>query len=78
MSKAANGVVDCVEGAKVTLTKDGKTVAELATDNYGDFKFDRLPEDSGAYKIAIAAEGFPAKSLDVELTTSIYLGEIRL
>ncbi len=78
VSKEANGIVDCVEGAKVTLTKDGKTVAELATDNYGDFKFDKLPEESGAYQVAIEAQGFPARSLDVELTASVYLGEIRL
>jgi Fe-S-cluster-containing dehydrogenase component len=78
VSKSANGVVDCVEGAKVRLSKSGKAVAELATDNFGDFKFDRLPEDSGEYTVEIEAQGFPRKSLPVTLAKSVYLGEIRL
>ena len=39
-----NGVVDCVEGASVRLSKDGRTVAETTSDNYGDFKLDKLKE----------------------------------
>jgi Fe-S-cluster-containing dehydrogenase component len=81
ISSEADGVIDCVEGARVSLVTDGKTVAETETDNYGDFKFDRLEENSGGYtvEIAAAADGaHGAKSIDVELTDSIYLGEIRL
>ncbi len=78
VSSAAAGIVDCVEGARVTLVKDGKTVAETETDNYGDFKFDRLDENSGAYTIEIAAEGRENKTVEAELTESVYLGEIRL
>jgi Fe-S-cluster-containing dehydrogenase component len=78
VSKEANGVVDCVEGARVRLKKDGKIVAELATDNYGDFKFDRLAPDSGAYTVEIEAAGLKPKTLDVTLARSVYLGEIRL
>ena len=73
VSKAANGVVDCVEGAKVVLKKDGQVVAELATDNYGDFKFDRLAPDSGAYTVEVAG-----KTIEVALGKSVYLGEIRI
>src|SRR2546423_1850727 len=73
-----DGIVDCVEGAAVKLVRDGKTLAETASDNYGDFKFDRLPENSGRYKIEIAVAGKPPKSVDIELGTSINLGEIRL
>ena len=32
-------------------------VAETTSDNYGDFKFDKLDEDSGAYTVEIAANG---------------------
>src|SRR6185369_12296373 len=42
-----NDIVDCVEGANVRLTKDGRKVAETTSDNYGDFKFDKLDENSG-------------------------------
>ena len=73
VSREAKGVVDCVEGAKVMLKKSGRLVAELTTDNYGDFKFDRLPEDSGSYTVEV--EG---KSIDVTLGKSTYLGEIRV
>ena len=49
VSAKTKGVVDCVEGATVRLLKDGAVVAEATTDNYGDFKFDRLDENSGDY-----------------------------
>ena len=78
VSAEANGVVDCVEGAKVTLSKDGGQIAEAVTDIYGDFKFDRLAEGSGAYKIDIEADGHETKSVDADLGESLYLGEIRL
>lgn len=78
VSAEAGGVVDCVEGATVTLSRDGTRVAEAVTDTYGDFKFDRLAEGSGAYTIEIAAPGRPAKAVTAELGESVYLGEIRL
>ena len=53
----ANGVVDCVEGASVRLIKDGQTVARATTDNYGDFKFDRLDENSGRYTVEVQRHG---------------------
>jgi Fe-S-cluster-containing dehydrogenase component len=73
----AGGVVDCVEGAKVRLLKGGLLVAETATDNYGDFKFDRLDEGSGKYVIEIAAQGRTRK-LDAALGASVNVGEIRI
>lgn len=78
VSAEASGVVDCVEGATVTLTRDGSTIAETATDNYGDFKFDRLEEGSGTYTVEIAVPGRAAKTVTAELGESVYLGEIRI
>jgi Fe-S-cluster-containing dehydrogenase component len=77
ISTEAGGIVDCVEGASVRLTKDGVLVAETESDNYGDFKFDRLDEGSGRYAVEIAANG-RSKKVEAELGTSINLGEIRL
>ena len=77
VSAEAKGVVDCVEGANVRLIKDGAVVAETATDNYGDFKFDRLDENSGAYVVEIVAER-TKKSIKTQLGASVMLGEIRL
>jgi Fe-S-cluster-containing dehydrogenase component len=78
LSAEAGGLVDCVEGAAVRLFKDGKLVAETVSDIYGDFKFDRLPENSGRYRVEIAASGKPPKSVEIELGVSTNLGEIRL
>jgi len=72
------GVVDCVEGAKVRLLKDGRAVAECASDNYGDFKFDRLEPESGAYTVEIDAPGRAKKIVEARLGESVNLGEIRL
>ncbi len=77
VSVEAKGVVDCIEGANVRLIKDSAVVAETATDNYGDFKFDRLDENSGAYVVEIVA-GRTKKSIKTQLGASVMLGEIRL
>jgi nitrate reductase beta subunit len=78
VSAEQNGVVDCVEGAKVRLVKDGRAVAETQSDNYGDFKFDRLDENSGAYTVEIEAARGRKKTVEARLGESVNLGEIRL
>jgi len=78
LSAEANGSVDCVEGAEVRLLKDGRVVAETTSDNYGDFKFDKLDEDSGRYTIEIATPGRARKTVEAKLGASINLGEIRI
>lgn len=77
VSAETNGAVDCVEGATVRLLKDGAPVAECTTDNYGDFKFDRLDAGSGAYTIEVSALG-RSRLVEAQLGASINLGEIRL
>ena len=78
LSAEVNGRIDCVEGASVKLMKDGTLVSEAFSDNYGDFKFDRLAEGSGAYSVEIETEGRPKKIVETKLERSISLGEIRL
>jgi hypothetical protein len=70
--------VDCLEGATVRLLKDGTVIAETTTDNYGDFKFDKLDENSGRYVVQVCAEQRPEKRVEVTLGASINIGEIRL
>jgi Fe-S-cluster-containing dehydrogenase component len=77
VSEEKDGVVDCVEGASVQLLRDGTSVAVTTTDNYGDFKFDKLDENSGHYAVQIFSSG-RSKTIDVNLGASINLGEIRL
>jgi len=78
LAAEVNGVVDCIEGASARLTKDGRTVAETTSDNYGDFKFDKLDEDSGRYLLEISAPGRAKKTIEAKLGASVNLGEIRL
>jgi Fe-S-cluster-containing dehydrogenase component len=77
VSAEQGGVIDCVEGARVRLLKDGAAVSESTSDNYGDFKFDKLEPGSGRYVVEIVAAG-RAKTVEAELGESISLGEIRL
>jgi Fe-S-cluster-containing hydrogenase component 2 len=77
IASANNGVVDCVEGARVQLLRDGRVVGETTTDNYGDFKFDRLDENSGKYVVEISSNG-RTRTVEARLGASINLGEIRL
>jgi hypothetical protein len=62
----------------VRLLRDGAQVAETASDNYGDFKFDRLDENSGRYTVEVSAAGRFTKTVDVELGSSTNIGEIRI
>jgi Fe-S-cluster-containing dehydrogenase component len=78
LAAEANGVVDCVEGASIALRKDGRTVAQTTSDNFGDFKFDKLEENSGRYIVEISAAGRALKTVEATLGASINIGEIRL
>jgi Fe-S-cluster-containing dehydrogenase component len=77
IASEANGAVDCVEDASVRLIRNGLLVAETTSDNYGDFKFDRLDEGSGKYTVEISAQG-RSRTLETQLGASVNLGEIRL
>lgn len=78
VSTEIDGVVECVEGARVRLAKDGVWLNDARTDAYGDFKFDRLASDSGTYAIEVEVEGKPAKTVEAKLGESINLGEIKV
>jgi Fe-S-cluster-containing dehydrogenase component len=74
----AGGVIDCAEGATVTLFKGSQKIGEVKTDNYGDFKFDNLEENGGRYKIEVAFEGREKNTVEVDLSASINIGTILL
>lgn len=78
VSAVAGGIVDCVEGAMVKLKKDDQVISETRTDNYGDFRFDRLDEESGSYSIEIVARDGKRKVIEVVLGESVNLGELSL
>ncbi len=73
-----DGAVDCVEGASIELLRNNEALAVTTSDNFGDFKFDGLQDNSGKYQIKISGEGFNAKVIDLELENSIYVGAVSL
>jgi len=75
----ADGKDECAEGAIVTLLNpEKKKIGERVTDNYGDFKFDNLEENSGRYTLRIVYTGYGTKTIDVELKKSLNAGTIYL
>jgi len=77
VSTRINGVVDCVAGAEVTLTRGGAEVARTTTDAFGDFVFKNLPNKSGNYDVHVQ-HGSGKAHRSCELGESLYLGEIAL
>jgi hypothetical protein len=73
-----DGKEECISGAVVVLNRDGAKIAELTSDDFGDFKFDGLDPDSGAYTVEILHPDFQSKSETVNLGESIYLGLLSL
>lgn len=66
---------ECAENVTATLTANGKSV-KTATNNYGDFEFDGL--DAGKYRLNLESAGYKPKTINIDLKTDNYLGEIIL
>jgi hypothetical protein len=74
-----SGVIDCLAGARARLFKQGKPVAEALTDTFGDFKFDGLAPQSGAFEVEVSHAECDAVRVQVDLgRESRYVGEVRL
>ncbi len=71
-----DGITDCAEGAKVTLFRGSEIVNGTLTDNFGDFKFDSLEENSGKYNLEILFENYEGTTIEVDLKDSINIGNI--
>ena len=72
------GVTDCVKGATVTLGNGSGKVGEAVSDTFGDFKVDKLREDSGKYTLEIRHETLGRKTMEVEVKKSVNVGVIVL
>lgn len=74
-----NGQDECAEGATVILRNTtGGEIVKCITDNYGDFKFDNLEENSGKYTLQITHQNLKTKIVEVELKKSLNAGIIFL
>ena len=66
----------CQPGVQVRLIKADQIMDQTRTDAFGDFKFDGLPANSGAYRIGIFKEGWEGASLALNLKDSLSVGTI--
>jgi Fe-S-cluster-containing dehydrogenase component len=66
---------ECAEGVTTTLIANGKS-AKTTTNNYGIFEFDGL--DAGRYAVKLEQAGYAPKTIEVDLKTGRYLGDIIL
>jgi Fe-S-cluster-containing dehydrogenase component len=66
---------ECAEGVKSTLKAGGKSV-RMTTNNYGIFDFDGL--DAGKYSVRLEQDGYKPKTIQIDLKTDNYLGEVVL
>ena len=73
------GVIDCLAGARVDLLKDGKPIASMETDAFGDFKFDRLEPGSCDYEVRVSCDGYQPAAIRFALAKdSAVLADIAL
>lgn len=69
---------DCVAGATVKLLQNGKVLDKAVSDEFGGFKFDGLPADSGTYRIEIEHQANIKKRIEVTLEKSCSVGTVWL
>jgi len=69
---------ECAEGAEVKLSSSGKSIGKTVANNYGDFKFHNLDENSGPYELEVAYPGYRKQKRSVELKGSVNVGTIFL
>jgi len=68
---------EVAEGATVILTEGDKVVAQTLTNGFGDFRFDRLPEDK-RYRIQISLDGHAPLQLDLDTSSDVCFEDILL
>jgi hypothetical protein len=74
-----DGLMECAEGARVHLEKDGSPVAAAKADVFGDFKIDGIRENSGTFQVEVSFGSVRKKQLTVEVAGgSVSLGTIVL
>jgi Fe-S-cluster-containing dehydrogenase component len=66
----------CAEGVAVSLEAEGEKKT-LKTNNFGDFEFEDLPENT-TYKVRVQAAGYKDQEFEVKTNIDVYLGDIFL
>ena len=76
--QSKGGVTDCVADVIVELHKGDALVETTKSDIFGEFKFDQLEPESGAYRVVVKGGDGGEVAQDLELGQSVYLGELAL
>jgi len=72
------GLEDCAKDATVALFRGEERLAETTTDAFGDFRFDHLDVDSGAYRVEVTLGERTSGPVLADLGKSLNLGVIPL
>ncbi len=78
LAEKVNGSDECAAGIKVELRQEGMLVAEQESDDFGDFKFDKLPENSGEYELIFFKNEQETKVKKVVVICSRSIGTVNL
>ena len=62
-----NGIETAGTNARATLKKDGVVLESMYADFLGEFKFDKLGKNSGAYSVDVDMPGFKTVTREVEV-----------
>lgn len=57
VATSKDGITECVAGATVKLLREGQTVSQQSSDDFGDYRFDGLKKNSGSYEVEILYGG---------------------
>ncbi len=73
-----DGVIDCAPGVDIKIYKDNQIIAETVTDEFGDFKVNKIIPNSGQYTVEVLGKGYQKQTVITDLGNSVNLGEIML
>jgi Fe-S-cluster-containing dehydrogenase component len=73
-----DGVEDCVSGAAVSAMQGEEFLGRAVSDGFGEFRIMRFERGCGAVTLHIEIDGKLAKSVNVEVDDSVYVGCIEV
>ncbi len=78
LAEQVSGVEECVIGARLVLQRGDEVIGEQLSDDFGDFKFDDLPDDRADCELVILLGEKEVKRQTVTLSNGQSVGTIRI